>query len=58
MTNKPKSNKMNLIIKENGESNIKSIVHINTNGKSYIYKGEDAKELIRLMHKAILGEDI
>ncbi len=48
---------MNLVIRENGESNIKSIVHINQNGKSYIFKGEEAKDLIKAMHKAILGEE-
>ena len=50
---------MNLIIRENGESDIENIAHYDAKKNiMYHYKGEEAKEIIRLIHKAILGEDI
>ena len=45
---------MDLIIKENGESNIMRIFIYNSNGKHISYTEEPLRQIIKVLHEAIL----
>ena len=49
---------MVLKIGKNGESDVTDIIHIDQGAVSYHYKGDQAKELIKVMHQALVSDYI
>ena len=48
---------MEIIIKENGENNVTRISFYNPNGISYDYRGEVAKDFIKMLHENLTSND-